>query len=205
MTTENEALPATGEHTTDGTPHGSTSLTPHIVVTPAAAALEFYRDVFGATIVDVTRFPAPAPEPNEAPDATTAAPHDAPDALTYDPHEAPDATPPADLIAHAVLDLGNGMLTLSDPLPAYGLVALDPDAGHPYSLALYVPDVDALTARAEASGATVRERPATFVSGDRFSSLLDPFGIRWSIMTRVEDLSPEESARRVADWASTQG
>lgn len=183
MTTENEALPATGEHTTDGTPHGSTSLTPHIVVTPAAVALEFYRHVFGATIVDVTRFPAPAPEPNDA----------------------PDATPPADLIAHAVLDLGNGMLTLSDPLPAYGLVALDPDAGHPYSLALYVPDVDALTARAEASGATVRERPATFVSGDRFSSLLDPFGIRWSIMTRVEDLSPEESARRVADWASTQG
>ncbi|WP_291044327.1 glyoxalase/bleomycin resistance/extradiol dioxygenase family protein [Herbiconiux sp.] len=193
MTTENEApAAADGEHTTNGTPHGSTSLTPHIVVMPAAAALEFYRDAFGATIVDVTRFPAP--DPQEAPDATPPA-----------PQEAPDATPPADLIAHAVLDLGNGMLTLSDPLPAYGLVALDPGAGHPYSLALYVPDVDALTARAEAAGATVRERPATFVSGDRFSSLLDPFGIRWSIMTRVEDLSPAESARRVADWASTQG
>jgi uncharacterized glyoxalase superfamily protein PhnB len=193
MSTENETLPADGEHTTNGTPHGSTSLTPHIVVTPAAAALEFYRDVFGATIVDVTRFPAPAPEPREVPDATTP-----------DSSDAADAQTPADLIAHAVLDLGNGMITLSDPLPDYGLAALDPDAGHPYSLALYVPDVDALTARAEAAGATVRERPATFVSGDRFSSLLDPFGVRWSIMTRVEDLSPAESARRVADWASTQ-
>ncbi|MCS5723264.1 glyoxalase/bleomycin resistance/extradiol dioxygenase family protein [Herbiconiux sp. CPCC 203407] len=191
MTTENEALAADGEHTTHGTPHGSTSLTPHIVVTPAAAALEFYRDAFGATLVDVTRFPA-----SDSPEA--------PDAPAPDSPDAPDAPPSADLIAHAVLDLGTGMLTLSDPLPAYGLVALDPDAGHPYSLALYVPDVDAVTARAEAAGAMVRERPATFVTGDRFSSLLDPFGIRWSIMTRVEDLSPAESARRVADWASTQ-
>lgn len=188
MTTENEATPraADGEHTTNGTPHGSTSLTPHLVVTPAATALEFYREVFGATIVDVTRFPAPPHEQHDAPDA-------------------PDASTPADLVAHAVLDLGNGMLTLSDPLPAYGLVALDPEAGHPYSLALYVPDVDAVTAAAESAGATVREQPATFVSGDRFASVLDPFGVRWSIMTRVEDLSPAESARRVADWASTQG
>jgi uncharacterized glyoxalase superfamily protein PhnB len=38
-------------------PHGSTSLTPHVVAKPAAKALDFYRDVFGARIVDVTRFP----------------------------------------------------------------------------------------------------------------------------------------------------
>jgi hypothetical protein len=59
-------------------------------------------------------------------------------------------------------------------------------------------------AKAEALGATVREQPRTFVSGDRFASILDPFGPRWSIMTRVEDLSPEESAKRVADWAASQ-
>jgi PhnB protein len=29
--------------------------------------------------------------------------------------------------------------------------------------------------------------------------------VRWSIMTRVEDLSEEESAQRVADWAAKQG
>jgi uncharacterized glyoxalase superfamily protein PhnB len=38
-------------------PHGSTSLTPHVVVNPAEKAIEFYRDVFGARVVDVTRFP----------------------------------------------------------------------------------------------------------------------------------------------------
>jgi uncharacterized glyoxalase superfamily protein PhnB len=164
--TDNE--PATGQHTTNGTPHGSTSLTPHVVATPAASALEFYRDVFGARIVDVTRIPG------------------------------------SDLVAHAILDFGTGMLTMSDPMASYGLIAGDPANGVTFSLALYVPNVDEVTARAEAAGATVREPPATFVSGDRFASILDPFGLRWSIMTRVEDISPEESARRVADWAASQ-
>jgi PhnB protein len=55
--------------------------------------------------------------------------------------------------------------------------------------------------RAVAAGATVREAPADFVSGDRFASIRDPFGVRWSVMTRVEDLSEEESAARVREWA----
>ena len=42
------------------------------------------------------------------------------------------------------------------------------------------------------------------MSGDRFASIRDPFGVRWSIMTRVEDFSEEESARRVAEWAARQ-
>ena len=56
----------------------------------------------------------------------------------------------------------------------------------------------------ETAGATVREPLTTFVSGDRYASIRDPFGIRWTIMTRVEDLSEEESARRVAEWARQQ-
>ena len=61
-----------------------------------------------------------------------------------------------------------------------------------------------MTASAEKHGATVLYKPTTFVSGDRFSSLLDPFGVRWSVITRVEDLAPEESMRRAADWAASQ-
>jgi PhnB protein len=41
------------------------------------------------------------------------------------------------------------------------------------------------------------------VSGDRYASVRDPFGVRWSIMTRVEDLSEEESTARVAEWAAS--
>ncbi|MBO9706252.1 MAG: VOC family protein [Arthrobacter sp.] len=155
--------PATGEFTTDGLPHGRTSITPHVVVSPATAALEFYRDVFGAVVVSDTRM--------------------------------------GDAIGEAELRFASGSITIGDPLPEYGLVAPQP-GGISMSLALYVPDVDAVTAKAEAAGATIREAPANFVSGDRYASILDPFGVRWAVMTRVEDLSPEESKRRVNEWAA---
>jgi PhnB protein len=51
----------------------------------------------------------------------------------------------------------------------------------------------------------VREKPSTFVTGDRFASIYDPFGHRWAVMTKVEEVSAEESERRLAEWASTQG
>jgi PhnB protein len=92
-------------------------------------------------------------------------------------------------------------LQLSDPQPAYGLVAPDPAAaGISQSIMIYVPDVDATVARAAELGAEVKEQPSDFVSGDRFGAFLDPFGRRWAVMTRVEDVSPEESARRVEEW-----
>jgi PhnB protein len=65
--------------------------------------------------------------------------------------------PGSDLVAHALLDFGTGMLTLSDPMESYGLIAGDPARGTTFSLALYVPNVDEVTATAEARGATVRE------------------------------------------------
>ncbi|RZU66871.1 putative glyoxalase superfamily protein PhnB [Microterricola gilva] len=161
--------PVTGLHTTAGLPHGKTSITPHIVVTPAAAALEFYRDVLGARIIDITRFPGGS-----------------------------------DLIAHAELDFGSGGITMSDALESYGLVAPEPGGAVTYSLAVYVSNVDDVARAAAAAGATVREQPMTFVSGDRFASVVDPFGVRWSVMTRVEDLSEAESSARVAAWAAQQ-
>ena len=99
-----------------------------------------------------------------------------------------DVTEIGGVVAHAVLDFGDGHLQLGEPMPDYGLVPAPAD-GACYSIGLYCSDVDALTARAEAAGALVREAPSTFVSGDRFASIVDPYGVRWSLMTRVEDLS----------------
>lgn len=106
-------------------------------------------------------------------------------------------------VAHAQLDFGAGKITLSDPLDAYGLRAPDPGHGVTYSLALYVQHVDEVVRRALDHGAILREPVVTFVSGDRYGSLLDPFGVRWTVMTRVEDLSEAESARRVDAWAKS--
>lgn len=166
-TDSDQARPAHGQHTDHGTPHGFTSLTPFIVVSPAADAIEFYRDVLGARVLGVTEM--------------------------------------GGTVVHAELDLGNGRLQLGDRSEAYHLAPPAEGEDDCYSLGLYCPDVDALVARAEEAGATVREPVTTFVSGDRFASLRDPFGVRWSVMTRVEDISAEESERRVAEWAAQQG
>jgi PhnB protein len=115
-----------------------------------------------------------------------------------------DVTEMGGLVAHAILDFGNGLLQLGEPMPDYGLVAAPEGDQDCYSIGLYCPDVDAVVARAEAAGAVIREAPSTYVSGDRFASIRDPFGVRWSVMTRVEDLSEEESSRRVAEWARQQ-
>jgi len=108
------------------------------------------------------------------------------------------------MIIHADIDFGNGYLQLGAANPMFDLVLPPGDGKACYSLGIYVPDVDEKLALAVANGATVREPVAYFVSGDRYCSVLDPFGIRWSIMTRVEDISEEESFRRVAEWSKGQ-
>lgn len=156
----------TGEHTTAGVPHGSTSLTPFLALSDPAGAIGFYEAVFGARVVDVTHV--------------------------------------GEVVVHADLDMGDGHLQLGAVNPGYGLVAAPAGDGDCYSLGLYCEDVDTVVSAAVERGATVREPLSTFVSGDRYASIRDPFGVRWSVMSRVEDLSPEESARRVAEWAAGQ-
>ena len=156
----------TGQYTIDGTPHGFTSITPFLAVDGADRALRFYRDIFGARIVD-----------NVEMEGT---------------------------VVHAELDFGHGRLQIGEPSALSGLVATPSEEPVSYSIGLYCPDVDTAVGRATAAGATLLESPDTFVSGDRFASIRDPFGVRWSIMTRVEDLSEEESAARVAQWAEEQ-
>lgn len=112
----------------------------------------------------------------------------------------PDGT-----VAHAELDFGHGRLQLSDPSPASGLVAPSGGDTRDHSYVLYCADVDAVWQAAVDAGATAFEEPSTFVTGDRFGAVHDPFGHRWAILTRVEDVSPEEAERRVNEWLASQG
>jgi PhnB protein len=108
------------------------------------------------------------------------------------------------VLVHAELDFGQGRLQLGEPNPDYHLVPAPGGGDDCYSLGVYCSDADGIVARAEELGATVREPLSTFISGDRYASIRDPFGVRWSVMTRVEDLAEAESAQRAADWASRQ-
>lgn len=104
-------------------------------------------------------------------------------------------------VAHAELDFGDGRLQLSDPNPDYKLEAPERKESVTHSMVLYCHDVDDVVARAEKAGATIREGLQTFVTGDRFASIIDPFGQRWAVMTRVEQVDAEERDRRLAEWA----
>lgn len=107
-------------------------------------------------------------------------------------------------VAHAELMIGDSMLQLSNPIPQIGLRAPEADWVHS-SLVHYCPDVDTTYKLAVENGARAVEEVQTFVTGDRFGVVIDPFGHRWAIMTRVEDVSREEADRRVNEWIESQG
>src|SRR5262249_15533491 len=61
---------------------------------------------------------------------------------------------------------------------------------------LYVPDVDAVAAKATQAGFKTLAPVADMFWGDRWGQVQDPFGNVWQIATHVEDVSPEEMQRR---------
>jgi PhnB protein len=108
---------------------------------------------------------------------------------------------------HCELDLGAGRMTVMDPNPQFSAVANDPSSDDAsFSLAVYVPDVDATLATARELGARVREEAADFdVTGDRFASIQDPFGVRWTLMTRVAARTDDEVQANLDAWAASMG
>jgi PhnB protein len=101
-------------------------------------------------------------------------------------------------VAHAEIRIGGAVIMLHDENREWN--ALSPktigDSGS--SLMLYVPDVDAVFARAVKAGATATMDVADQFYGDRCGNITDPFGHKWAIATHIEDVSPEEIDRRAA-------
>ncbi|MEO1340444.1 MAG: VOC family protein, partial [Cyanobacteria bacterium J06635_13] len=62
---------------------------------------------------------------------------------------------------------------------------------------LYVEDVDAFFSKAIAAGAKEQQALQNMFWGDRIAKLEDPFGYTWTVATHVEDVSIEESQKRL--------
>lgn len=101
-------------------------------------------------------------------------------------------------LAHAELVIAGGHVMMSEENLAMGYKSAQTLGGSPIHLMFYVPDVDAAFARALAAGGTVHRAVQDQFYGDRSGTLLDPFGILWTIATHVEDVSEEEVKRRMA-------
>jgi PhnB protein len=104
---------------------------------------------------------------------------------------------PGGKIGHAEIEIGDSRIMLADEAPAHNAKAPGAFGGSPISLHLYVPDVDAVVARATAAGATVKSPPENKFYGDRQGTVLDPFGHTWHISTHIEDVTNTEIERRM--------
>jgi PhnB protein len=100
-------------------------------------------------------------------------------------------------VAHAELRLGPTTLMLSGEYPELGIRGPLAYGGTGTTLHLHVDDVDALTRRAEDTGATVLRPPADQGHGERQSRIRDPFGHEWLLGHPVgEPLTNDEIRRR---------
>ncbi|MCC7292433.1 MAG: VOC family protein [Phycisphaerales bacterium] len=105
--------------------------------------------------------------------------------------------PDGQSVMHAELRIGDSIIMMCEEFPQ---MCKSPKSlgGSPVTLHLYVNDADAALAKASAAGCEVTMPLADMFWGDRYGKVRDPFGHEWSIATHVEDVSPEECAKRCA-------
>ena len=101
-------------------------------------------------------------------------------------------------IGHAELALGDSVIMLADEYPDMGFLSTTRIGGTAVTLHTYVEDVDAVFEKALANGAKSLRPVENQFYGDRSGQFEDPFGHRWSVASHVEDVSPDEIARRAA-------
>ncbi len=106
----------------------------------------------------------------------------------FDATEIHRTTMPDGAVMHAEVQIGDSRVMMGEargeqrPIPAM--------------LYVYVPDVDAVYARAVGAGATAVALPADQFYGDRAGGVQDAVGNQWWIGTHKEDVAPAELARR---------
>jgi PhnB protein len=106
-------------------------------------------------------------------------------------------------IGHAEIRIGDSLITLADEFPDWGYLGPNARGGSTVVMRVYVEDVDAAFARAIAAGGTVLRPVTDQFYGDRSGTLTDPFGHVWTLATHVEDVPPDELARRMAKLFGT--
>jgi len=109
-----------------------------------------------------------------------------------------DRMPGMGKIMHATMRIGDSVFMLCDEFPEHGSSGPLALQGTPVVMHLYVPDADAVYARALAAGATSVMPPTDMFWGDRYGQVTDPFGHRWAIATHQRDLTPQQVQEAMA-------
>ena len=103
------------------------------------------------------------------------------------------AQAPDGKVIHAEVKIGDSILMFNDEVPQAGVLApTTTKASTCVTLHMYVEDADKVFASALAAGAKVVMPLQDQFWGDRYGTVEDPFGHRWSISTHIKDQSSEE-------------
>lgn len=144
---------------------------------------------------------------NPVPDAHGATPYlvvkGAPDAIAFyqrvfDAQVVTRLNAPDGSVLHCELKVGPASFMLTEENPAYGSLSPLTIGGSSSHAVLFVPDADAVIARAVAAGAKTGMPVGDQFWGDRSGTITDPFGHCWFISTHKEDLTPEQIEARLA-------
>ncbi|MEU8242811.1 VOC family protein [Actinoplanes missouriensis] len=101
------------------------------------------------------------------------------------------------LIGHGEIRVGDTVVLAFDRRPEW------PET--PSLLRVFVPDADAVFARATAAGARVVTAIADDAFGNRGGRIRDPFGTIWWVVSHLEDVAEDEMWRRLAEPAYADG
>ena len=105
-------------------------------------------------------------------------------------------------IMHALIRIEGSAVMLVDEMPEWCAFGPKSLKGSPVTIHLYVPDVDAVVARAVAAGAKITMPVADMFWGDRYGKIEDPFGHHWSVGTHIRDVTPEEMQQAMRNMGS---
>lgn len=100
-------------------------------------------------------------------------------------------------IMHAEITIGDSHIMLADESSASETKSPQTLKGSSTGIFLYLEDVDAAFKQAVKAGAKETLAPQNMFWGDRFGRLTDPFGHRWMLASRVENVTPAEIEERM--------
>ena len=99
-------------------------------------------------------------------------------------------------VGHAELTIGGSTLFLADEHPEIGVISPATLGGSHMSFVINVPNVDDLVKQAVAAGGRLSRPVEDKFYGHRSGEITDPFGYRWTLSTKTEDVSETEVQRR---------
>jgi PhnB protein len=96
------------------------------------------------------------------------------------------------------LRIGDSQLMIADEFPEMDAASPQTLGGTYGALTVAVDDAEAAWQRALDAGAEVFHELEDAFWGERHGQFIDPFGHRWGVAQRLEEIAPEEVERRAA-------